>query len=286
MSRPLVALSIAGSDPSGGAGIQADLKTFSALGVYGTTVVTALTAQSTQGVSAIHAVPPQFVAEQIGTLLADVRVDVIKIGMLSSAPIIQVVTDFLAGLPRHGGDPDPRVVLDPVMVSTSGFRLLDDDAVAAMARLVPFASVITPNLYEAAVLVGQDVARDLAVMRAQAHWLCEHGARRVLVKGGHLAGDDATDLWLDQDGEHLVHARRVPTRNTHGTGCSLSAAIACFAPRRDTWLEAVVAAKGWLTGALQAADSLDIGRGPGPVHHFYELWPPRDRRAQDGGSGP
>lgn len=274
MSRPLVALSIAGSDPSGGAGIQADLKTFSALGVYGTTVVTALTAQSTQGVTGIHAVPPQFVAEQIDTLLADVRVDVIKIGMLSSAPIIQVVTDFLAGLARDGGDPHPRVVLDPVMVSTSGFRLLDDDAVAAMARLVPFASVITPNLQEAAVLVGQDVARDLATMRAQAHALCEHGARRVLVKGGHLSGDDATDLWLDQDGEHLVHARRVPTRNTHGTGCSLSAAIACFAPRRDTWLEAVIAAKRWLTGALQAADWLDIGRGPGPVHHFYELWQP------------
>lgn len=273
MSRPLVALSIAGSDPSGGAGIQADLKTFSALGVYGTTVVTALTAQSTQGVTGIHPVPPQFVAEQIGTLLADVRVDVIKIGMLSSAPIIQVVTDFLAGLPRDGGDPHPGVVLDPVMVSTSGFRLLDDDAVAAMARLVPFASVITPNLHEAAVLVGQDVARDPAAMRAQAHALREHGARRVLVKGGHLVGDGATDLWLGQDGEHLLHARRVPTRNTHGTGCSLSAAIACFAPRRDTWLEAVIAAKGWLTGALQAADSLDIGRGPGPVHHFYVLWP-------------
>ena len=273
MTRPLVALSIAGSDPSGGAGIQADLKTFSALGVYGTTVVTALTAQSTRGVTGIHPVPPQFVAEQIGTLLADVRVDVIKIGMLSSAPIIQVVTDFLAGLPRDGGDPNLRVVLDPVMVSTSGFRLLDDDAVAAMARLVPFASVITPNLHEAAALVGQDVARDTAAMRAQAHSLCEGGARRVLVKGGHLAGDDAVDLWLDQDGEHLLHARRVPTRNTHGTGCSLSSAIACFAPRRDTWLEAVVAAKGWLTGALQAADSLEIGRGPGPVHHFYELWP-------------
>lgn len=286
MSRPPVALTIAGSDPSGGAGIQADLKTFSALGVYGTAVITALTAQSTQGVTGIHTVPPQFVREQLDTLLADVRVDAIKIGMLSGAPTVEAVTAFLSERSGDRADPDPVVVLDPVMVSTSGSRLLDDDAVAAMRQLVPYASVVTPNLAEAAVLLDQDVARDLDTMRAQAHTLREHGARRVLLKGGHLTGADATDLWLDRDGERLLHARRVLTRNTHGTGCSLSSAIAALAPQRDSWLSAVTDAKSWITGALTAADCLDIGHGPGPVHHFYDLWsrhsPTQDRAEAPG----
>jgi hydroxymethylpyrimidine/phosphomethylpyrimidine kinase len=282
VSRPPVALTIAGSDPSGGAGIQADLKTFSALGVYGTAVLTALTAQSTQGVTGIHVVPPQFVRDQLDTLLADVRVDAIKIGMLAGAPTIEAVTAFLrerSGRSERGAgdrpvvvDPDPIVVLDPVMVSTSGSRLLADDAVDAMRELLPYASVVTPNLPEAAVLLGVDPARDTDMMRAQAHALRDLGARRLLLKGGHLTGADATDLWLDDDGERLLHARRVPTRNTHGTGCSLSSAIAALVPQRASWLEAVTDAKAWLTGALASADRLDIGAGPGPVHHFYRVW--------------
>jgi hydroxymethylpyrimidine/phosphomethylpyrimidine kinase len=272
VSRPPVALTIAGSDPSGGAGIQADLKTFSALGVYGTAVLTALTAQSTLGVTGIHTVPAQFVRDQLDTLLADVRVDAIKIGMLATAPIIEAVAAFLGERSRDGADPHPIVVLDPVMVSASGSRLLDDGAVAAMCALLPLASVITPNLPEAAALLGQDEARDVDVMRAQARALRDRGARRVLLKGGHLTGADATDLWLDGDGERLLHAPRVPTRNTHGTGCSLSSAIAALVPQRGSWLAAVTDAKSWLTGALAAGDCLDIGHGPGPVHHFYELW--------------
>ena len=271
MTTP-IAVTIAGSDSGGGAGIQADLKTFSALGVYGTAVLTALTAQSTRGVTGIHTVPPEFVRDQLDTLLADVRVDAIKIGMLATAPIIEAVTAFLRERSAAGADPDPVVVLDPVMVSTSGARLLDDDAVAAMRTLLPLASAVTPNLPETAALLGREEATDVATMRVQAQALRAAGARRVLLKGGHLTGADAADLWLDEHGELLLHARRVPTHNTHGTGCSLSSAIAALLPQRDSWGDADSDAKAWMTGALAAADSLEIGSGPGPVHHFYELW--------------
>ncbi len=181
MSRPPVALTIAGSDPSGGAGIQADLKTFSALGAYGTAVITALTAQNTRGVTGVHVVPADFVAEQLQTLTADVRIDAVKIGMLATAEIADAVGDFLRAF---AGD---VVVLDPVMVATSGDRLLAPDAAAAVARLVPLASIITPNLHEAADLLGVPVATDLAAVRSQAEALLASGAKRVLLKGGHLA---------------------------------------------------------------------------------------------------
>ena len=264
-----MALTIAGSDPSGGAGIQADLKTFSALGAYGTAVLTALTAQSTQGVSGVHTVPPEFVRAQLDTLLADVPVDAIKIGMLANAPTVRTVAGFLREWAEGQG---PAVVLDPVMVATSGSRLLADDAVAAIRELLPYSSVITPNIPEAAVLLDQEEATDLDGMRTQARGLLGLGAPRVLLKGGHLTGEDATDLWFDADGEHAFTTQRVPTVNTHGTGCSLSSALAALVPRCTSWLQTVDLAKSWLTGALRAADSLQIGRGPGPVHHFYDLW--------------
>lgn len=264
---PVIALSIAGSDPSGGAGVQADIKTFSALGAYATAVITALTAQSTRGVTGVHAVPSEFVREQLATLLADVRVDSIKVGMLAGAATVEVVADLLHEL--GGARP---VVLDPVMVSTAGSRLLPEDAVVAMRDLVPYASVITPNLPEAAVLLGCDEAADVRGMRDQARALRDLGAQRVLLKGGHLTGEDATDFWLDDDGGHLLHAGRVRTRHTHGTGCSLSSAMAALVPTSGSWLEATRTAKSWLTGAVMAADTLRIGSGPGPVHHFYDLW--------------
>ena len=271
MSRPPVALTIAGSDPSGGAGIQADLKTFSALGVYGTSVITALTAQNTQGVAGVHVVPTEFVTQQLETLVADVRVDTIKIGMLANADIVGAVGDFLL----HQDLVD-HVVLDPVMVATSGDRLLDDDAVQAMRDLLPFASLVTPNLAEAAVLLETQPARTLADMRLHARALQELGAQRVLIKGGHLDDDtEAVDLLLDVDGEALLRAPRVETVNTHGTGCTLSSALAALRPQRDSWLEAALDAKIWLTAALAAADDLEIGQGPGghgPVHHFHEIW--------------
>jgi hydroxymethylpyrimidine/phosphomethylpyrimidine kinase len=267
MSRPPIALTIAGSDPSGGAGIQADLKTFSALGVYGTSVITALTAQNTRGVTGVHMVPTEFVTRQLETLIADVRLDAIKIGMLANAGIVGAVGDFLR---RH---PHDYVVLDPVMVATSGDRLLDDDAVQAMRDLMPLASMVTPNLAEAAALLDTRPARTLADMRLHATALQELGAPRVLIKGGHREDAlEAVDLLLDLDGEILLRAPRVETVNTHGTGCTLSSALAALRPQRDSWLEAALDAKAWLTAALVAADRLEIGQGHGPVHHFHEIW--------------
>ena len=267
MSRPPVALTIAGSDPSGGAGIAADLKTFSALGVYGTSVVTALTAQSTRGVTGVHVLPTDFVTLQLETLVADVRLDAIKIGMLANAGIVGAVGDFLR---RH---PHDHVVLDPVMVATSGDRLLDDDAVQAIRDLMPLASLVTPNLAEAAALLDTRPARTLPDMRRQATALQQLGAPRVLIKGGHLDGrPEAVDLLLDVDGETLLRAPRVDTVNTHGTGCTLSSALAALRPQRDSWLEAALDAKSWLTAALAAADVLEIGHGHGPVHHFHQIW--------------
>jgi len=267
VSRPPIALTIAGSDPSGGAGIQADLKTFSALGVYGTSVITALTAQNTQGVTGVHVVPAEFVTQQLETLVVDVRIDAIKIGMLANADIVNAVGEFLG---RHHHD---HVVLDPVMIATSGDRLLNDDAVQAVRELMPLVSLITPNIAEAAALLNTTPARTLADIRLQALALQGCGAHRVLIKGGHLdEGDEAVDLLLDVDGETLLRAPRIDTVNTHGTGCTLSSALAALRPQRDSWLEAALDAKTWLTAALAAADRLEVGHGHGPVHHFHQIW--------------
>ncbi|WP_026927809.1 bifunctional hydroxymethylpyrimidine kinase/phosphomethylpyrimidine kinase [Granulicoccus phenolivorans] len=269
--RPPVALTIAGSDPSGGAGIQADLKSFSALGAYGTTVITALTAQNTRGVTGVRPVPADFVREQFETLIADVRIDAIKIGMLGTAELARCVAELLRSVP---GVP---VVLDPVMVATSGDRLLDADAVAAVRELLPLAEVITPNLPEAAVLLGTEPASDRAGMAAQARALAALGTT-ALVKGGHAPGGvglsgQAVDVYADAAGVTEFTAPVVRTQNTHGTGCSLSSAIAALRPQRPDWRTAIADAKAWLTGALAAADRLEVGHGHGPVHHFHQLWP-------------
>lgn len=261
-------LSIAGTDPSGGAGIQADLKAFSALGGYGTTVITALVAQTTTGVSEVHDVPPEFVRSQLDTLLTDVRVDAVKIGMLSSTEIIEVVA---AAIDTYRL---PNVVVDPVMVAKSGDRLLAADAVEALRTvLLPRADLITPNLPEAADLLGEEEATDLDRMHDQAERLLALGPRRVLLKGGHLSGPTSTDLLLSADGDvETLTADRVNTTNTHGTGCTLSSAIATLRPQRPTWSQAVRDAKDYLTEALRHADKLDIGKGKGPVHHFHAWW--------------
>lgn len=268
---PPVALTIAGSDPSGGAGIQADLKTFSALGAYGCAALTALTAQNTTGVTGIHVVPSDFVAEQVRTVLVDVAVDVVKIGMLATADICDTVGELIGETIRC------PVVLDPVMISTAGSRLLDADAMAAMGQLIGKADAITPNLHEAATLLGTDPARSVSEMRVQATALRDRGVPRVLLKGGHLAAGPAasgtaTDVWADEDGVTELTARAVRTPNTHGTGCSLSSAIAALLPRSSNWRDAVSGAKTWLTEALAGADQLEIGAGPGPVHHFHRWW--------------
>ena len=259
-------LSIAGSDPSGGAGIQADLKTFSALGAYGMCAITALTAQNTRGVRSFQVVDPSFVGEQIDAIFDDVRVDAVKIGMVANASIATVVAERLR---RHAAH---NVVLDPVMVAKSGDRLLQDDAVAAIRELlVPLARVITPNLPEAAVLVAGAVPTSLAEMRRTIGALHRLGPQYVLLKGGHLTGDDSTDLLFDGSTMAELPGRRIATRNTHGTGCTLSAALAALLPHHGV-IDAARRAKAYLTDAIAASDQLAVGSGHGPVQHFHALW--------------
>ena len=261
-------LSIAGSDPSGGAGIQADLKTFSALGCYGMAALTALTAQNTRGVTAVHVPPPEFLTAQLDAVFADVRVDAIKIGMLATGDMVRAVARCLAA---HPGLP---IVLDPVLVATSGDSLGAPDVVDALAEhLLPLATVVTPNLPEAARLAGVAVPEDEDAMRAAAVAMMARGARAVLVKGGHLAGGDAVDLLVEGAEIRFFNARRIATPNTHGTGCTLSSAIACYLGRGLALADAVDAAKSYLTAAITDSGSLDVGGGHGPVHHFHALWP-------------
>jgi hydroxymethylpyrimidine/phosphomethylpyrimidine kinase len=260
-------LSIAGIDPSGGAGLLADLKTFSALGAYGTGVVAALTAQNTQGVTGLHPVPAAFIAQQIDTLFADVRIDAVKLGMLGQA---EVVTTVAAALRRHDVR---RLVLDPVMISTSGHRLLTPEAIDALRReLVPLAEIITPNLPEAEALLNCPPLLTLADMRVAARALHQLGPRLVVLKGGHLDGAESVDIIDDGNSQGELTAPRIVTKNTHGTGCTLSAAIAALLPGLDNPLDAIRAAKAYLTAALAASDQLEVGKGHGPVHHFHTLW--------------
>ncbi|MEO3388668.1 bifunctional hydroxymethylpyrimidine kinase/phosphomethylpyrimidine kinase [Mesorhizobium sp. CAU 1741] len=260
-------LSIAGSDPSGGAGIQADLKTFSACGVYGMAVLTALTAQNTQGVSGVHLVPPSFVARQIEAVFADIRVDAVKIGMVASAGIAEAVADALA---PH---PNLPVVLDPVMVAKGGASLLDPDAVAALVeRLLPLATIITPNLPEAAALIGVPVAETRAQMAEQARQLRTAGAHAVLLKGGHLGGNDSPDVFSSQTELEWLEGPRIATASTHGTGCTLSSALSASLARGMPPVGAAQAAKAYLAGAIVDAERLSVGSGHGPVHHFHQFW--------------
>jgi hydroxymethylpyrimidine/phosphomethylpyrimidine kinase len=262
-----IALTIAGSDSGGGAGIQADLKTFSALGVYGASVITALTAQNTRGVTGIHDAPADFVTQQIDAVLGDLKVDAVKIGMLSQPATIAAVAK---GLAAYKGP----IILDPVMVAASGDRLLVPEAVAALkAELIPLASLITPNLPEAAALLNGEIAADEEAMTAQGRALLEQGAMAVLIKGGHGSGDESVDLLISREKTRRYAARRIATQNTHGTGCTLSSAIAAFCARGLKLENAVAEAKDYLTGAIAAADRLKIGHGHGPVHHFHRWWP-------------
>ncbi len=263
-----VALSIAGSDSSGGAGIQADHKTFAALGVYGASVLTALTAQNTTGVQGVHAVPADFVRAQIESVLSDLDVRAIKTGMLATAEIIHAVAGCLAA------HPDIPAVVDPVMVATSGDLLIEPDAVAAVRQtLLPRASILTPNLNEAAELTGMPVATSRDDMAGQAQALQALGAHAVLIKGGHF-GTDATadDYFLDANGDgHWISAPRIDTGNLHGTGCTLSSAIAASLVRGDTPREAVANAKAYLTAALEAGRDQVVGAGAGPVDHLHAV---------------
>jgi hydroxymethylpyrimidine/phosphomethylpyrimidine kinase len=258
------ALTIAGSDSGGGAGIQADLKVFFALRCHGMSAITALTAQNTEAVTAIHEAPPEFVIAQIDAVATDLGVDAAKTGMLGSAAVVDAVVN---GLEANG---ITRVVVDPVMVAKSGARLLADDAVAAVRdRLLPAAWVVTPNLHEASLLLGSEI-RTLEDMRAAARALHRSGSRAVLVKGGHIAGDEAIDVFFDGREPVELSSPRYDTKDTHGTGCALAAAIAARAAHGDDLLAAVRYAKGFVTGAIE--HGLRLGRGHGPVNPGWCLW--------------
>lgn len=259
-------LSIAGSDPSGGAGIQADIKTISALGGYAMAVITAATVQNTQGVRGFLAHSPDFVADQIDAIFEDITVDAVKVGMIGNAGVAEAVADRLAHhRPSH-------IVIDPVMISKSGHPLLDADAVSVMReKLVPLATILTPNLPEAAVLLDTVPSWTDAEMRARVPDLHALGPQWVLLKGGHLDGPECTDILHGDACTRAFSVRRIGTRRTHGTGCTLSAALATLLPHHPV-VESVGLAKRYLTGAIFAADGLDVGRGHGPLHHFHALW--------------
>lgn len=271
-------LTIAGVDPSGGAGILADVKAMSALGAYANAVVAALTAQNTQGVTGIQPINPDFIKKQIDTLFADVRIDAVKIGMLGQQPVIRVVSDALAQWqPKH-------VVLDPVMVAKSGDHLLEQTAVDAMREyLVPQSTMITPNLPEAGVLLDErpvETVKEMFGAAERLHRLFNANDERwVFLKGGHLPGNDCTDLLYNGDRMVELPALRIDTKNTHGTGCTLSAALAALLPQHKDAVDAAKAAKQYLYKAIARSHELKIGSGHGPVHHFHQWWPTQPRQA-------
>jgi hydroxymethylpyrimidine/phosphomethylpyrimidine kinase len=260
------ALTIAGSDSGGGAGIQADLKTFSALGVFGTSAITAITAQNTQDVTAVEAISNDVVAAQIKAVLDDIEIHAVKIGMLGSPALIETVATALQ-------DFKGPVVLDPVMLSKSGVALLPDDAVAALVDvLVPRATVVTPNLPEAARILGEAEARGDDAVLEQGSRILALGAGAVVMKGGHAQGDICRDWLVTPDSAMAFEAPRIQTRNTHGTGCTMSSAIAAELAKGADLEVALQRAHAWLHQAIAAADQIDIGHGHGPVHHFHEVW--------------
>lgn len=258
--------SIAGTDPTGGAGIHADLKTFSAMGTYGMAAITAVVAQNTSGVRAFQALDPAFVADQIDAVFEDVRVDVVKIGMVATAAIAQTIAERLAKYKP------PCIVLDPVMVAKSGDLLLLPDAVEAIRDvLTPMSTVITPNLPEAAVLLGLEKIESQEQMRTVLPDLLALGPQWVLLKGGHLPGKNILDILYGKDQSVDLDGPRIETNNLHGTGCTLSAALAALLTRYDM-PESARRARAYLTEALRQSSQLTVGKGKGPVHHFYVLW--------------
>lgn len=259
-------LTIAGSDSGGGAGIQADLKAISATGAYGLSVITALTAQNTVSVDAIYPVPIDLVKQQMETVARDIQIDAVKVGMLGTAEVIEVVAEFIDKL-------SCPVVVDPVMVAKSGDRLLHPDAFFALRELlIPRATVITPNLPEASDLLGENEASDRNAMIFQATALLALGSKAVLLKGGHLTSDESPDVLIDSNGSLWFENPRIQTVNTHGTGCSLSSALASFLGQGHSIEMAARSAKDYISGAISAADQLSVGSGKGPIHHFWALW--------------
>jgi hydroxymethylpyrimidine/phosphomethylpyrimidine kinase len=266
-------LTVAGSDSGGGAGIQADLKTFSAIGCFGMSVITALTAQNTRGVTGIYPIPPSFAGEQMDAVLSDIGADAVKIGMLYSAELIETVAGRLKRFKAA------NIVLDPVMVAQSGDKLIQDDAVDALkTHLFPLADVVTPNLPEAEVLLGRKLSgpNELKAdeIKTAAATLARLGSRSVLIKGGHSIGGESTDyLYMAEEDRYVeISGERIQTRNNHGTGCTLSSAIAAYMAMGSGIEDAVRYAKAYIQKAISAGSSYRIGEGNGPVHHFHKFW--------------
>jgi hydroxymethylpyrimidine/phosphomethylpyrimidine kinase len=263
MTTP-IALSIAGSDPSGGAGIQADLKTFGALGVYGAAAIASLTAQNTKGVTGVHQVPADFISAQIDAVLGDLAVAAVKIGMVGSQPAIEAIAKSLLRWSAK------NVVLDPVMIATSGDRLLEPGAVEALrTTLIPLALIVTPNLPEAAALLNEPVATTEDAIIDQGRRILAFGARSALIKGGHGEGPDSVDYLISKESVIRLASKRIATKNTHGTGCSLSSAIAAGLAKGEELETAVRHAKDFVSAAIAASDRLEVGSGHGPIHHFH-----------------
>ena len=262
------ALTIAGSDPSGGAGIQADLKTFSALGVYGMSAITALTVQNTQGVTGVHLLPPTFVQGQIKSVFADIEVHAVKVGMIATADIASAVAETLKEVASS-----TNIVIDPVMVAKGGSPLLAPEAVSSLTKeLLPLATVITPNLEEAAALLNLPVAKDRSEMVEQAKRLLDLGVQQVLLKGGHLSTPESPDLWVGSTGQQWFESKRIDTVNTHGTGCTLSSAVAAHLALGHSISDSISRSKSYVSKAIAKADQLNIGHGHGPTHHFHSIW--------------
>jgi len=275
-------LTIAGSDCSGGAGVQADLKTFGALGCYGMSVITALTAQNTRGVEAIHAVPLDFIEKQAQAVFSDIKPDAVKTGMLLSAGIIERVADILKKYKP------PHIVIDPVMVAQSGDPLIDDDAMDAVKRLLlPLADMLTPNIPEASAILNKRLQSREDIIQAASE-LCDLGCKYVLIKGGHADDPppaapsgtvECTDVFLKKGAQtcSFFSERRIDTKNNHGTGCTLASAIASYLAKGKTMEDAVRLAKQYITGAIKAGAPYSLGQGHGPVHHYHNLWSPLSR---------
>ena len=262
-----IALTIAASDSSGGAGIPADIKSMSALGVYSATVFTALTAQNTKEVRSIFPVSLDFVTEQIQTVFDDIAIDAVKIGMLGTADITETVAKSLKAVEAK------NIVLDPVMVAKSGDRLLTDDVTLALKEyLIPMSDIITPNLPEASEILGVAEANSHEQMQEITRQLLSLGSKSVLLKGGHLQSDISHDVFFNGEEMFTLSSPRIKTKNTHGTGCTMSSAIASFLAKGDNMEQAVRGAKKYIAQAVEHSDKLHIGSGHGPVHHFYDIW--------------
>lgn len=268
-NQPHISLTIAGSDSGGGAGIQADIKAMSATGSFACSVITALTAQNTQGVSAIHPVPQSFVEDQLESIFSDMKVDAVKIGMLSDADTILMIAQILKKYQPKA------VILDPVMVATSGDVLLESQAISSLVNhLIPLADLITPNLYEAQVLLGRDLnafPKSNAELESTANALLSLGSQGVLLKGGHMDTQDSTDVWVTENQIEYFSKTRVVTTNTHGTGCTLSSAITSYLAQGLSMSESIRKAKEYISQALVAAKNYQLGQGSGPVDHFFML---------------